>query len=198
MGRTVPLNLCKMCPNNNAINICIQKYISICDPSCILGTLHIVTLMLRGKHIRTGSFCLEQWHSMSVCLSVSQSVSHSLTLCLSVCFNTICHYRLSVWPSICSIRQSIPLVFDSWCVILSVHLSDIIQMQCARAECPGDTISSPPPPPPPPPLNVCHRTPSSLAFLGMHACLKTCNMSLTTGMHLTEHGVRMQMFSAAL
>ena len=117
---------------------------------------------------------------MSVCLSVTPWPC----ACLSVCFNTICHCRLcssvSVWPSICSIRQSIPFVFDSWCVILSVCLSDVIQVQCARAESPGVT---------------------SLFFLSLDtfqsgssgdACTCACkkkkkhSLSINTGMHLVK------------
>lgn len=62
------------------------------------------------------------------------------TACLSVplwpcdCLSAL---KLSVWPSICSLRQ---FLFHSWCVILSANLSDVIQVQCARLESPGVSI----------------------------------------------------------
>ncbi len=87
-----------------------------------LHFLHIFTL-IPHEHMK---YMMQETNFFSTPLSqavtqhVYTSVSHSLTLRLSVCLsaaNTICHCRLcayeSVWPSICSIRQSIPLVFDS-------------------------------------------------------------------------------------
>lgn len=83
--------------------------------------------------------CLEQWHSMSD--------SHSLTLCLSVCLSALTLSVIadcapaSLSARLFAVSDSLSRLFDSWCVILSVCLSDVIQVQCARAESPGVTIS---------------------------------------------------------
>lgn len=116
--------------------------------ACILGiSPHSYTRAT--VYVDYNAIMQESW---SQCWSVSSSdtaclsVSHSLTLsaCLSALTLSViagCVPCLSVWWSICSIRQSIPFVFDSWRVILSVCLSDVIQVHCARAESPGVTIS---------------------------------------------------------
>lgn len=81
------------------------------------------------------------------CGAMTQHVRLSVTLWPCACLSLLCALTLSVaaacpsvWTSICSIRQSILFVFDGWCVILSTRLSDVIQVHCARAECPGVII----------------------------------------------------------
>lgn len=84
------------------------------------------------------------------------------TACLSVplwpcvCLSAL---KLSVWLSICSLRQ---FLFHSWCVISSANLSDVIQVQCARAESPGVSIRFICP-------LRCHQTLTRLDFMRMHA-----------------------------
>lgn len=143
--RFVLLSKCIQIMENSMAMHVYAKNIYIWDPSCILeipphSQTHVLDQTYNAGNPVSVPLGLWQWHSMYVC----QSLSDLAPVCLSVCFNTICHCRLcaclSVWPSICSIRQSILFVFDSWCVTLYVCLSDVIQVQCARAESPGVTI----------------------------------------------------------
>lgn len=103
-------------------NICMQKYIYCKVSYCYAPFLQISTPMLQVKD----NNLLQESQSLSwaVTQHVCQPFFDLVPVRLSACFNTICHCRLcaclSVCSSICSIRQSIPLVFDSWCVILSV------------------------------------------------------------------------------
>lgn len=173
------------------------KNIYIWDPSCILeipphGQTHVLDQTYNAGNPVSVPLGLWQWHSMYVC----QSLSDLAPVCLSVCFNTIRHCRLcaclSVWPSICSIRQSILFGFDSWCVTLYVCLSDVIQVQCARAESSGVTIRfffftlaiSP----------VIGHSPVWF-FLGMHMCMQNhmqCEHEYRYALvHIRWHGERM-------
>lgn len=136
-----------------------------------LKFLHIVKVMLQTYNAGNPAsvpLSLWQWHSIYAC----QSLSDLAPVCLSVCFNAICHCRLcaclSVWPSICSIRQSIPFVFDSWCVTLRLCPSEVIQVPCARAASPGVTSSLFP----------------FFFWECTSACKTTCNASTSKGMHL--------------
>ena len=98
---------------------------AIMDASMLWFTQHIMQKRCSKYHSVIGSD--------PACLAVSCSLT--LSICLSA-------FTLSfVWSSICSNRQSILLVFDSWWVILSVFFSDVIQVQCARAKSPGVTVS---------------------------------------------------------
>ncbi len=204
--------LFKMYSNNNVKkkygNVCPQKCISIWDSSCMLG-ISPHTYMLWVKPIMQESQSQYPFvsSSMSVCLSVCLSVCHSFSdlapVCLSVCFNTVCHCRLcaclSVWQSIYSIRQSIPFVFDSWCVILYECLSDVIQVRCARAESPSATISFFFPPAL---SSVIGHLPVWVFWGCVHVCMLK-NMQYQheyryAPVHISWHGVRMQTFNAAL
>lgn len=125
-----------------------------------------------------------QFLSWAVTQHVCQPFFDLVPVRLSVCFNTICHCRLcaclSVCSSICSIRQSIPLVFDSWCVILSVsewcHSGAVCQGRKPRCHHQLFFLTSP---------LFCHPTPSSLGSLRMHVLY----MCMLKNMHL-ENGYR--------
>lgn len=78
-------------------------------------------------------------------------------------------------------------------------LSDVIQVRCARAECPSATISFFPPPA----LSSVIGHPPVWALLGcVHMCMLE-NMQYEHEhryalVHIRWHGVRMQVFNAAL